>query len=433
MRSDMPAAVPPAPGRWPVLGHVPMLVARPLQFVRAQREAITLVHLGHLPAFLVNDPTLVRRILVSDAAAFDKGIHYEKLGGLLGGSLSTTTGTAHRDRRRRMQPAFHHDQVAGYATLMREATNETIDRWPAGGVIAVDAHMRALALTIVTRALCSADLDDDAEETIRRDLPAVLRGVAWRVLLPATVRLPGRRRWAAATARLRAVVMEVVERRRRADGGEADLLGLLLRSGDPHTGAPLSDEQVRDEVVNVLFAGTETTGNALAWVWHELAHRTDLVQRIREGDQGLAERVALETLRLHPPPWLVSRRARCAVRLGAHVIPSGAQVLFSPYAVQRDPANFSAASAFDPDRWLAERDEKGTRTAFLAFGVGRQNCIGKGFALLEMTTVITTVLNRFRLAPVTNVRARARATLAPAGGRMRVHPWSGIPTSGADR
>ncbi|MFJ1461106.1 cytochrome P450 [Nocardia sp. N2S4-5] len=429
----MPTSIPSAPQRFPVLGHAPVLLRRPLPFLRSLTDTGPVVHLrlGPVSAYLVTDPRLVRRVLVADAARFTKGLHYQKLAALLGNSLSTTDGRRHRERRRLLQPAFHHGHLARYADLIRESTLELIDGWRAGAVLAIDDAMRELALTVVARALCSAAPNTQAITVIRRDLPTVLRGVAWRVLVSAPVLerlpLPANRRFTAANRRLRQVVADLVAHYRSAGVDNGDLLSLLLAARHPDTGAGPTDDEVCDEMVNLLFAGTETTGNAMAWLWHAVSAHPAVAQRLHDescgGSVDYAQRVARETLRLYPPPWLVSRQTRVAVELGGYRLPAGAHVLFSPYALQRHPDHFPDPDVFDPDRWLPDRRAEVSRTAFLAFGAGSQNCIGEGLAMLEITTVAATIAARFRLDPVLPTSPKPSAALTPDRLRMRVTPW----------
>jgi cytochrome P450 len=422
--------IPAAPGRLPLLGHLPFLLRAPLPFMRSLRALgdVVVIYVAGKPMYVVNDSELVHRILVADVSRFDKGVQYDKLKALLGNGLSTATGVAHRDRRRLMQPAFHPKRVARYSTLMGDLASSMVDDWKDGEVIAVDEAMRRLSLMVVVGAMCSAELGADAVAVIQRDLPVVLRGIPWRALSPIEslerLPLPFNRNFAAANARLRRTVEELIERY-RADGlDHNDLLSLLMSAHDAHTGAGLDDAAIRDEVVNLLFAGTETTGNALAWVWHALAANPDVEHLLHEevdaGGSAYTQRVVREALRLYPPPWLITRRSREPVSLGGYDLPAGASVLFSPYATHRDPAVYPDAERFDPDRWSPERAREVPRHAYMTFGGGAHNCIGEGFALLEMATVTATIAARVRLRPVDRTVEKASATLIPSRLRMRV-------------
>jgi pentalenene oxygenase len=135
---------------------------------------------------------------------------------------------------------------------------------------------------------------------------------------------------------------------------------------DEETGEGLSDDHVRGEALTMLAAGTQTTATTIAWALHILSVREDIQDRayreIREvlGDRAVTSddldrldylrRLLSETLRLYPPAWLLSRRAAVEVRLGGHVLPAGASILFSPYAVHRDPSSYADRSRRSPDQ-----------------------------------------------------------------------------------
>jgi len=422
-----------APQRWPLLGHLPAMIRSPFSFIQSLNEIdddVFVVYLGRTPAYLVTHPQLVRHMLVVDPESFIKGLQYQKLAGLLGNSLATVNGPAHRSRRRLMQPAFHRARIQQHTRAMREAADELIRDWRPGDIIPIDEAMRALALTIVTGALFSTKIDPEMMSSVQRDLPLVLHGVARRALLPsATIErlpLPANRRFREANDRLRQVVAELVARDHATAADHHDFLSLLLKSHDPDTGFRLDNPRIQDELVNFMFAGAETTGNAMAWLWHVLGAEPEIERRLHaessEGVSEFTERVVLETLRLYPPPWLVPRQTIRPVQLGQYIIPSGAHVLFSPFAIQRDSRNYPDPLTFDPDRWLPDRVGQ-SRRAYFPFGGGAHNCIGQGFALLEMVTVATAIAGRYRLVPVSPTKFKTSATLAPDELRMRVEPY----------
>jgi cytochrome P450 len=430
-RSTAPAV---APKRWPLLGHVPALIRSPVSFIQSLNEIdddIVVMYLGRKPAYLVTNPQLVRHMLVVDPESFVKGLHYQKLAGLLGNSLATVSGPAHRSRRRLMQPAFHRARIHQHARAMREAADEFIRDWRPGDIIPIDEAMRALALTIVTRALFSAEISADMMATVQRDLPLVMHGVAWRVLLPSRtierLPLPANKRFREANDRLRQVVAALVARDDTDTAGRHDFLSLLLESHDPETGFKLDSARIQDELVNFMFAGAETTGNAMAWLWHMLSAEPEIEWRLHaescKGVSEFTERVVLETLRLYPPAWIVSRQAIRPAQLGQYIIPPGAHVLFSPFGVQRDSRNYSDPLTFDPDRWLPGQLGQ-SRRPYLPFGAGPHNCIGQGFAMLEMVTVVAAIARRYRLVPLSRTSFGRSAALAPDELRMRVEPYS---------
>jgi cytochrome P450 len=429
-RSAAPAV---APNRWPLLGHVSTLIRSPFSFIQSLNEIdadIFVVYLGRIPAYLVTNPQLVRHMLVVDPESFVKGLQYQRLAGLLGDSLSTVSGPAHRSRRRLMQPAFHRARIQQHVGAMREAAEDLIRDWRPGDIVAIDEAMRALALTIVTRALFSAEIDAEMMSTVQRDLPLVLHGVAWRALLPGRtvdrLPLPANKRFHEAKDRLRQVVAALAARDHPTTASHHDFVSLLLESHDPDTGFRLDSARIQDELANFMFAGAETTGNAMAWLWQVLGTEPEIERRLHaescKGVTDLTERVVLETLRLYPPPWLVPRQTIRPVQLGQYALPSGAHVLFSPFAIQRDSRNYPDPLIFDPDRWLPDRVGQ-SRRAYFPFGAGPHNCIGQGFAMLEMVTVASAIARRYRLVPLSPTNFKTSATLAPDELRMRVEPY----------
>ncbi|WP_431961803.1 cytochrome P450 [Actinacidiphila sp. bgisy160] len=411
---------PEAPGALPLLGHGPALLRRPLEFLGSLPAVgpVVRIRLGALPAYVVNDAELVRALLTGEAGRFDQGVLIEKVRPLLGSGVGTADGDEHRRLRRLMQPAFHKARIARYADTMTAVAAQRGAAWRPGGIVCVDREMNALALTTVARALFSSDLGAEAVTEVQRSLPVVLDEIPRRSVLPdALLRLPtpANRRFDRAVRRLRSATRHVVEAA-RADGTDHDdLLSVLLLAADERTGERLTDDQVHDQLVNMLVAGTETTGATLAWVFHELA-REPAVERLlhEETDRALCgrpavfedlprlphtRRVVQEALRRYAP-WIILRLSPDGVLLGGVPVPAGATVLFSPYVLHHLPELHPGPLAFDPDRWLPERAAGLPRAAYIPFGAGGRQCPGNVFALTQAVLQVATIATRWRLRPV---------------------------------
>jgi cytochrome P450 len=227
---------------------------------------------------------------------------------------------------------------------------------------------------------------------------------------------PANREFEAAIRRLRAVVDRIVGGYRAAGVDHGDVASMLLMARDEQTGEGLTDEEVSDEVLTLLTAGHETTANALSWAVHHLAQRPDIEAEVHAevdevlGGRGVGfvdlaalrvvHRVIMETLRLYPPAWILTRQTTTATRLGDVDLPAGAAVFFSPYGLQRDPAVYPRPDVFDPDRWSADQSSLTQRPSFVPFGGGRRQCIGDVFAMTELAVVLATIAQRWRLLPV---------------------------------
>jgi len=426
------------PRALPLLGHALHLLRTPFSFLATARSLgdVVEIRIGPRPAYLINDPELIRRVLVGEIKKYSKGVQFEKMRPILGNGLVTAEGQEHLRHRRLIQPAFHHSRIAGYATIMRDLTLEMTASWYDGRQIALDTELNQLALKIVGRTLFSTELGSQAVDEVLRSMPVFLEGIAKRAMAPTKLleKLPtnGNRRFDQANRRLHDVVDRMIADYRRAGVDHGDMLSMLLDARDDVTGEGLGDVQVRDEAITMLLAGSETTSTLLSWVFHVLGQRPDLQTRLHaEVDEVLGEgpvtfeqigglvytrRVITETLRLFPPAWLITRRTNEPVVLGEVSLPAGASILFAPYSLHRDPNLYADAEVFDPDRWLPQRAQNIPRPAFVPFGAGNRQCIGEGFAWAEAIVVLATVASRWRVRPAPGVQVHMvpAATLRPS-------------------
>ena len=436
---------------WPLLGHAPALLGDPLGFVtRAYAQGpVVRIRLGRTPAYLVNDAEAIRRILVPDAADFDKGFQFDKLRVLIGDGVGTSTGAKHRRQRRLLRPVFDHGRVAGYVEEMARCTAAEVDGWPPGGRIDACAVARRLTMTIVSRSMFGSASPACAE--ILRSLPTLLGGIGLRALLPFDLleRLPtpANRRFEQARGRLHEAVDQLIAEHRataRAQdppggGGAQDLLALVLAAVDEEDGDGMTDAQAHDEVMTILLAGTETAAGALAWALHLISGDPALQSAVqaevdalgpaartpagvRSADLAglpLIRRVLSEVLRLYPSGWVLGRRPIRDVTIAGAEIPAGTQLLLNFYGLHRDPRVFAEPARFEPDRWLpdgpAAVDPDSLRAHFLPFGTGPRGCAGEAYSWAEMSVVLAMVFSRYTIHPVPGCRVRpvARTTLHP--------------------
>ncbi|MEW2619079.1 cytochrome P450 [Streptomyces sp. NPDC048106] len=440
-----PTGPPVARGRLPLIGHGLHMWRRPLEFLDTLTayDPVVAIHLGPKPTYVLTSPDLVHRVMVSDAARFAKGRSFEKLRDYLGNGLATSEGSFHLRQRRLMQPAFHHAQIAHHARTMARLATDRASSWRPGQVIDVTREMYDLSLAIVTSTLFSTALDEQIAAEIRSTVPLVLRGMYTRVLDPTDLwqklPTPGNRRLADAHRRLRRVIDHLITSRGGGPpAGEPDLLTMLLTAGDGTTADTMTDQQVHDEVVTLLVAGTETVAGGLAWLFHELGRHPGIDRQLYEEvrRQGAApldfdrlaqlpytRRTVDEALRVRNPGGVTIRRAVADVELGGHHFPRGTEFIFSALVLHRNPRYFPEPTRFDPDRWLPDRPAV-PRGAFLPFGAGSHQCIGESFARAEMMTTVAAVASRWRLEPVPGSRVRGvmTSTNHPTGLAMRTRP-----------
>ncbi len=428
--------MPKAPGSLPLLGHAIPILRDNLAFIASLRAYGPLVEIRlqpQQPTIVVNDPALIRTMLVDAAPTLDKGRFFEKMGQLLGDSVVTAAGTEHVRKRRQLQPAFRQTEITRYVDLMREQVTEAMAGWCPGQVLDVREVMVKLSLDMLASTVFSGSIDEQAFQRLRRDLSVVMNGVGSRIMLPdwaEKLPLPANRRFTAARDAVRATIDAAVAELRASERDTGDMLSLLLRATDENTGRPLTSYQICSEILTLAVAGTETTASVLSWILYELARHPEIDQRLQSeltdvlGDRPVTfddlprlpylNRVIQEATRLHHTGWLVTRRTLEPLRLGDWVIPADTELAYCQHALHRDPALFPDPLTFDPDRWLDSAQPPPTG-AFLPFGAGKHKCIGDRFALTELVTAIATITRQVRLelSPGQTVRPVARATVRP--------------------
>jgi cytochrome P450 len=423
----------------PLVGHALRFRRAPLDFIESLRPFgdVVMIRLGPKPAYIVNSPDLIRRILVTEAPSFGAvGLLLEKVRPFIGDGLITLRGADHRRHRRMLQPAFHRSSIARYVDVMHRLAAERAGAWRDGQQIVADVEMMELATAVVGKTLFSLDLDEGLVDEVVDSMPVLLEGIRKRLMAPVELleKLPtaGNRRFNAAIQRVHRVMDRMIAEYRRTGLDRGDLASMMLMARDEETGEGLSDDHVRGEALTMLAAGTQTTATTMAWALHVLSVREEIQDlaygEIRDvlGDRaitsddidrlGYLRRLLSETLRLYPPAWLLSRRTAVEVSMGGHVLPAGASILFSPYTVHRDPSIYADPELFDPDRWLPERAKEIPRPAFIPFGAGSRQCLGEGFAWVEATVALATILARWRVRPVAGqtIRKVALAALVPS-------------------
>lgn len=405
-----------ARGGVPLLGHAPALRRNPLGFMRSLRSQGDLVRMaiGPRQVYVVNSPELIRRVLVVEAKKFDKGVLFDRARAHLGNGLVTSAGEFHHRQRRMVQPAFHSDRIARYAEFMIEQAGERTATWRDGAQIDVTREISSLALDNLLRCLFAEEPAAEVRAVVARSLSskqgsmkrALSPREAWRDRLgrranePVVVERTG-------LPELYAMLGRLVAQRRAEPDDQDDLLSMLLA-------APMSDEQLCDELVTLFVAGTETVSAALAWVFHELARNPEVERRMHEEVDSVlcggpvlpdvsrlryTRQVCQEVLRRYSV-WLLMRRVVAPVELAGLELAPGAEVFFGPHALHHDPELYPDPDTFDPDRWLPARCADLPRGAYLPFGAGNRLCMGEGFAWTEMAVVLATVAAWWRLVPV---------------------------------
>jgi cytochrome P450 len=422
-----PSVRPRGPKNPPIIGHLHAFRSNPLRFlIKAAREHGDLVYfkVASQNMYLVNHPDYVREILVTNQSNFIKSRGLQRAKVLLGEGLLTSEGQLHLRQRRLVQPAFHRERLAGYASAMSECAVRERERWQAGSSMDVSVEMSRLTLSVVARTLFNADVESEASQigeamtaTIQMFQLLVMPFSEYLVKLP----LPSVRRFEKARALLNSTIYGLIRERRNSGRDTGDLLSMLLFAQDEEKdGAGMTDKQVRDEALTLFLAGHETTANALSWTWYLLSQHPEVERRLhQEIDTVLqgrapeladvpqlryAEMIFSEALRLYPPAWAIGRMVQASFELGGVEIPAKSICILSPYLVQHDARWFPEPEKFDPERWTPEAREARPKFAYYPFGGGARVCIGERFAWMEGVILMAAIAQKWRLRLVPGQR-----------------------------
>jgi cytochrome P450 len=371
----------------------------------------------------VNHPDHVRQVLEERPRNYDKRTRsVAKMRATCGSSLLTEDGPVWLRHRRLVQPALMRQELERFLPMVTTATAVMFEHWSAAAREArpldIAAEMLQLTLTIAARMLFGADVSDDTE-AIEQSLTEILADT-WRrvesiIDLTAVAPMFHRRRFVNAVRQIDAVVYRLIEKRRRATQVPDDLLTTLLQASDPHEGRGLTDNELRDATITMLLAGHETTANALTSTLALIFRSPEVEKKLVIEVQGTghfrikshedfehlsyAGMVFAEAIRLHPSIWIMERRVIKQDEIGGYLIPARSMLLISPWLLHRHPQYWHDAEHFDPERFSAARLADRPKHAYIPFGAGPHQCIGRFMAPMLARRIITDVVRRFRLVP----------------------------------
>jgi cytochrome P450 len=375
---------------------------------RRYGDAFTVRFLVFGTGVYVADPEEIRSLFTGDQSDLLAGEANSFLTPVLGShSVLVLDGPEHMRQRKLLLPPFQGSAVKSFRTVIREVAEAEVSRWRPGDQLRLRERMRALTFEVICRAVFGVT-EPARVERLREALLAVIdTGGGIGPFLPETLRRDlgplspwgrFRRRLAVADALL---YEEIDRRRREPDLAErTDVLSLLLRARDDE-GEPMTDPELRDELMTMLGAGHETTATGLAWAFDLLMHNPDALARLRDelggGDDAYLDAVATETLRLRPVIDGAERTLTKPRTVCGYELPPGMRVYPAIALVHQRPDLYPAPERFLPERFLDGRVES---YAWLPFGGGIRRCIGAALAQAEMAEVIRTVVSSVELAPL---------------------------------
>lgn len=428
-------------------------------YERSYRMQMGEVRLPGLDLYMVNEPGLVRRVMVEQAEDFPKSeLLGQALEPLLGESIFTTSGEQWRRQRAMMDPAFAQARLQVAFPVMAAATEAMLARLAQladGTEHDIEVEMTHVTADIIFRTIFSVPMEGaDARRVF--DAFARYQALVPRLILPSIFGL----RWLVwpwdawrarrAAREIRGLLETLIRprfeaRRAGAEHPQADILAAFLDARDEQ-GRAFGFEELVDQVAMLFLAGHETSASALTWACHLLARAPDIQQRVHDevatqlGTRApgaadmkgltLTRNVFRETLRLFPPVGFMARQARTGCPMRGKQVKAGATVVISPWLIQRQRDGWRDPDAFDPDRHARDDEPGQARAGYLPFGMGPRVCLGAAFALQEATLILAQLMRRWRLKAVEGHEPRpvGRLTIRSANGvRLRLHRRAEVP------
>ncbi|HAZ44811.1 MAG TPA: cytochrome P450 [Cyanobacteria bacterium UBA11369] len=415
--------LPPGP-KTPAILQMIEWIARPMQFMEdcANRYGDIFsarVATGLIPVVFVSNPQALQEILTGDTKEFEAPGESNKIFEPLLGkqSMISLSGASHRRQRQLMMPPFHGERMRTYGETIGNVTEQVMNQWEKGKPFCVRTSTQAITLRVMMKAVFGLN-----EDTRGKQIEHLLVGMMEQMSSPfsaAMLYFPALQRdlgaltpWGNFLRRRQQtdnlLYEEMQQRRAHPDPNRTDILSLLMAARD-EAGEPMTDEELRDELMTLLLAGHETTATAIAWALYWIHKLPSVREKLLQELDSLADNpdpgaifklpylnaVCSETLRIYPVGMLTFPRVpKVPVTLGGYDIAPGTILMGSIYLTHQREDVYPEPKQFKPERFL---ERQYSPYEYLPFGGGARRCIGYAFALFEMKVALAKILSRYEL------------------------------------
>lgn len=413
----------------PLVGNLLSYVRGPLRFLtNAARDYgdVVRLRLPGPPTILITHPDDIENVLVTNQHNFAKDRVLQCLSAVIGNGLLLSEGAYWRQQHSIIQPDFQRNNMGKHIEFVSQYADTLIGHWPVARPVDLFEEASRISLAALGHILFDNDLGTE-HSIVLASLDAVMKhflgigGTGFRI--PAGVPTAENRRFKRALRELDTAIARLMNAGLEIQGG---LLWRLSNHIDDD-GNRLTAVAIRDELVTLLLTGSETTALAATYACHLIAGSPLVRARMQdELDTVLAGQqpdtaalrslkytnwVILEAMRLYPPAWAIGREALSDCSIGGHGIPRDSQIIISQWVTQRDERWFDAPSRFHPQRWAGDFQKSLPRFAYFPFGGGKRTCIGNHLAMMEVTVIIATIMQRFNLEPCRSKKLQLQATV----------------------
>lgn len=382
-----------------------------------QYGEIVPLRLGLTPACFIAKPEYVKQILQKREIFVKNTPDWRTLRTLTGQGLVTSEGDFWLRQRRMIQPVFYQQRIKAYAETMVQYTENLLLTWKDEEVRDINQDMMNLTLNIITKTIFDLELSGTEGKIIGDCLHLAMdwffsqqkQGYLPLFWLPTPINL----RYKAALKKMDRFIYDLIRQRRGSKKDSRDLLSMLMELVDASDGIGMNDRQLRDELVSFMMAGHETTANLLSWTFMLLCQNPTVQSKLFAELQTVlndrspsiedidrleyTRQIIKESLRLYPPVYALPRCPKNDCQLGDYTFPAGCFMIISPWLMQRSSKYFSNPEKFQPERWVNNLEKELPEGVYFPFGDGPRFCVGKGFAIIEATLILATILQNFKI------------------------------------
>ena len=387
----------------------------PIKFISKSMDAFSGTYSAALHTnrkiILTQNPNFINYVLKENHRNYKKSeLSTEQAVKLFGKGLLFSNGDYWLRQRRLIQPAFHREKLQGLYGIIIRSIDEFLLKFPTGESVDIYPVVRQLSFNVLIQSL----FDIKLSSRIMEELSQIFTEL--QDFLITDINQPFRRLFYPFTGtknsqlkkskRLREIFTGIINERKASDESYTDLLDMLLKSKYEDTGEAMTNEQIVDEVVILVFAGHETTANTLSWLLYLLSANKEVLQKLTASfdesniyeclNNEYLKATIDEAMRLYPAAWMTERVAIEGDEFEAFSFPKNTIIIPFFFGLHRDKSLWKEELKFKPERFIT--DTKVVRSKnYFPFGAGPRMCIGNNFAVVEMSFFIFSFLKKFRI------------------------------------
>ncbi|MEO3869904.1 cytochrome P450 [Nonomuraea sp. B12E4] len=400
------------------------------------------LNLGPFRPYLVSHPDHVEQVLKTNWSHFGReGMFWRPVHRLTGNSIlgdGESWGVARKVLAPLFTPKYARSLAEDMADMIDECVSELDEYARSGRPVDSGHHMTMIVNQTVIKVLLGGRISRDTAERLEPEFATCATSVVFRLLVPFapySIKVPGDRAFLGAVKAIDKVIYPLIDQAAHRENAQTkDIISALLTARRDEEGRP-DFRQIRDDLVSVYGAASETTAGTLTWMWSALNEHPDVYARLRDeihrvvGDEPVRpahlaqlpylHMVQQEVMRVHPAAWIIPRQAVVDTEVGGVPIKAGSQILISPFATHQLPEFWDRPQEFDPERWAEEKGEHQHRYAYIPFGAGPHICIGQHVFQVLAPLVTANLLSRYepvltnpqKLTPLAGISARPKEKL----------------------